>query len=84
MTFAEEVISQRSERQREQEWRVEKDAVLSRMLHKQIILCKSFFLLPQRGSDKRFCFSLCVGSFHPDFVPVPPHTLQFPEFICTY
>lgn len=33
------------------------------------------FFFPQRGADKRFCFSLCVGSFHhPDFLPQCPHT----------
>lgn len=53
MTWAEEVTSQRSERQREQEWRVGKDAVLSRMLHKQIILCKSFFC-PKGGQTNAF------------------------------
>lgn len=73
MTCAEEVTSQRSERQREQEWRVGKDAVLSRMLHKQIILCKSFFC-PKGGQTNAFAL-VCVGSFHhPDFLPQCPYT----------
>lgn len=79
------------------EWRVQSRSFLrgargrewccvSPTLHKQIILCKSFFFLSKGGQTNAFAlvYALTPSTILTFCPSAPTHTLLFPEYICIH